>query len=102
MALAKEDSTQNLEKHLVRLATDDLENVSLDSVYLNDVNSDNLELTTLLSSSSNTESTPVSLYNGDKLIAKTAATFNNNKKASVSFTLPKNVGIIVTLLGMSQ
>lgn len=90
MALAKEDSTQSLQKHLVRLAADDLENVSLDSVYLGTIDSDNLELTTLLSSNSSTESTAVSLFNGEKLIAKTSASFGKNKQAKVSFTLPKN------------
>lgn len=90
MALAKEDSTQSLQKHLVRLAADDLENVSLDSVYLGTIHSDNLELTTLLSSNSSTESTAVSLFNGEKLIAKTSASFGKNKQAKVSFTLPKN------------
>jgi len=90
MALVKEDSIQNLEKHLVRVATEDLENVSVDSVYLSTIDSENLELTTLLSSNLDTESTAVSLFNGDQLIAKTAAKFNNNKQASVRFTLPKN------------
>ncbi|TMM57574.1 hypothetical protein FEE95_11135 [Maribacter algarum] len=90
MALAKEDSTLTIEKHVVHLAANDLENISLDSVYLNTMDSDNLELTTLLSSNLETESTAVSLFNREKLIAKTAATFNNNKKAEVSFTLPKN------------
>ncbi len=90
MGIAKEDSTLNLEKHLILLAADDLENVSIDSVYLNTMDSDNLELTTLLSSNSDTENTAVSLFNGEKLIAKTAANFNTNKQARVDFTLPKN------------
>jgi len=90
MALIREDSTQTYQKHLVRIAADELENLSLDSVYLDDIDSDKLELTTLLSSNSDVESTAVSLYNGEKLIAKTAATFNSNRQAQVNFTLPKN------------
>ncbi|MFS4491608.1 BatA domain-containing protein [Maribacter sp. 2308TA10-17] len=90
MALSKVDSTQTLEKHLVSLAVDELENISIDSVYLGAMDGNNLELIAVLSSSVDTESTPVSLFNGEKLIAKTAATFNKNKQAEVSFTLPKN------------
>jgi len=85
-----QDFSQNFEKHLVQLSPDNLENISLDSVYLNTIDSDNQELTAVLSSNSDTESTAVSLFNGDKLIAKTAANFNTNKQANVSFTLPKN------------
>lgn len=90
MAIEKQDSSQNFEKHLVRLSHDNLGNISLDSVYLNTINSDNQELTTLLSSNFDAENTAVSLFNGDRLIAKTAANFNTNKLATVSFTLPKN------------
>ena len=94
MALANTDSTQSLQKHLVPLAVDDLENVSIDSIYINTIDSDNLELTALLSSNSEKESTAVSLFNGEKLIAKTAANFSKNKQAKVSFTLPKDEVIV--------
>ncbi|MEP3210269.1 MAG: BatA domain-containing protein [Maribacter sp.] len=90
MASVKEDTAQSIQKHLVRLSAEDLENVSLDSVYMSTIASDNIELTTLISSNSDTESTAVSLFNEERLIAKTAATFNTNKLARVSFTLPKN------------
>jgi hypothetical protein len=90
MASAKEDTTQTLQKHLVHLRPEELENVSIDSVYITTSNTENTELTVLLSSSTNIESIPVSLFNEGKLIAKTAATFPKTKKAKVNFTIPKN------------
>ncbi|MFK7810972.1 MAG: BatA domain-containing protein [Maribacter sp.] len=90
MEAVKADSMQNVQKHLVRVSADDLENISIDSVYIGTMESENIELTTLLSSNSNTETTAVSLFNGEKLIAKTAANFDKNKQAKVNFTLPKN------------
>ena len=90
MALVTDDSTKTVQKHLVRINADDLENVSIDSVYFGTINANNLELSAQLSSNSDTESTAVSLFNGEKLIAKTAAIFGKNKQAIVSFSLPKN------------
>ncbi len=76
--------------HTVKLSPDSDNNVSLDSLYLIDKTSENLELAALVSSNGLTENIPVSLYNGEKLIAKTSAVFNPDKKARVNFTLPKN------------
>ncbi len=90
MASKTIDSISTVKKHLVLLDSQNSENVSLDSVFINNSGSDNIELTALLSSSFTIESIPVSLFNAEKLIAKTAASFNKNKKAKVNFTLPKN------------
>jgi len=90
MTSAKQNASPNIQKHLVRLTAGNLENVSIDSVYLNTTNSNNFELTALLSSNTNIESSPVSLFNGETLIAKTAARFNDNRKSEVMFSLPKN------------
>jgi hypothetical protein len=90
MALAKEDSLQNLRKHLVHMNSEELQNISIDSAFVASVEANTIELTALLSSSLTIESTAVSLYNAEKLIAKTSASFNTNRKAEVRFTIPKN------------
>jgi hypothetical protein len=74
----------------VKLSIEGVNNISLDSIYVKDSGTENIELTVLLSSNLKRESIPVSLFNGEKLIAKTSATFTKNKKARVDFTLPRN------------
>lgn len=69
-------------------------NIAIDSIYLIKMDTDNSELTAELSSSYPLETTAISLYNGDKLIAKTAAKFNQNQKASVRFSVDSNTSII--------
>ncbi|HUH47225.1 MAG TPA: BatA domain-containing protein [Arenibacter sp.] len=82
------DSLPPFNIHLVPSIPDERANLSLDSVYVASVSPENLNLVCILSSSKKWDDTPVSLYNGDRLIAKTAASFNGNLKAEVSFTLP--------------
>ncbi len=86
------DTTNSIEAHLVQLKPEHTNNVSLDSIYLR-ANAESPELVVLLSATGETESTPVSLFNGDQLIAKTAAVFNTDQKARVNFTLPQNTVI---------
>jgi len=90
MALAREDSLQNLQKHLVHINSEALQNISIDSAYVAAVEANTIELTALLSSNLDIESTAVSLYNDETLIAKTSASFNTNRKSEVRFTIPKN------------
>lgn len=73
--------------HLPIRATS-IENISVDSVYIDASNPLSLELVVLLSSATETENIPVSLYNGETLIAKSAAAFNPKQKAQLIFTLP--------------
>ncbi|MGB5553494.1 MAG: BatA domain-containing protein, partial [Flavobacteriaceae bacterium] len=84
------DTSNTVHTHLVRLHANDPENIAIDSVYFSSIDPENLELTAILSSSGTTESTPVSLYNDLKLIAKTSAVFNDNQVAEVKFALPAN------------
>ncbi|WP_282056040.1 BatA domain-containing protein [Maribacter luteus] len=81
----KTDST--LQKHLVKIPVTDLENITIDSCYVSKSGIDIIDITALFSASPDVERTPVSLYNNDKLIAKTAALFNNGK-SEATFTLP--------------
>ncbi len=53
-----------------------------------------LELTARLSSNAPMDALPVSLYNADTLIAKTAAIWEADRQASVLFTLPAGQSVI--------
>ncbi|WP_394748676.1 BatA domain-containing protein [Spongiimicrobium salis] len=84
------DSTTTMVEHWAQMLPDVNENIAIDTAYVEYVGLQNMELTTLLSTNATIESTPVSLYNGDQLIAKTAAVFNENRIAEVMFSLPIN------------
>ncbi|RKR13304.1 putative membrane protein (TIGR02226 family) [Maribacter vaceletii] len=90
MAAIKLDSLQKSNTNFIVKRPSNISNISIDSLYLKEVRDENLNIIAKLTSATDTESTPVSLYNNNKLIAKTAAVFNNNKKATVTFTIPKN------------
>lgn len=79
---------EDISIHHVRTIPDDLSNVSIDSAYIRDVNISTKELWVNLSSQSELETIPVSLFDKDRLIAKNAAKFDENKTAEVLFTLP--------------
>jgi hypothetical protein len=96
MASKSIDTSSYYQRHLVQLKSGDLENIALDSVYILSSSPDNIELEAILSTNTEIEDTPVSLFNTDKLIAKTSAQFVN-KKATVSFTIPYNTEINGTL-----
>ncbi|MCK0145661.1 BatA domain-containing protein [Arenibacter sp. F26102] len=82
------DSLPNINRHLVQSIPDKLVNVSIDTVFISTVSSENVNLKTILSTNNEIENTPVSLYNGEKLIAKTSAKFDENKKGEAIFTIP--------------
>ncbi|MCG2462010.1 BatA domain-containing protein [Flavobacteriaceae bacterium F89] len=84
------DSVPDYRRYLVQLSPDPLENISIDTVFLSKTGSENNELTVSLSGSTGVGTIPVSLTNGDKLIAKTSANFNGDQKAEISFSLPSN------------
>ncbi|RAV27702.1 BatA domain-containing protein [Sinomicrobium soli] len=67
------------------------DNIVLDSVYLSDTEGHSLELSVLLSKNDSTGLTlPVSLYNNDTLVAKTAATFEESNTAETLFRIPED------------
>lgn len=90
MARTTADSLTNIQKNLIQIASPELQNIAIDSVYFTNSKSENMEVTALFSSNYDLESIPVSLYNGYKLIAKTSASFSENRKGKVTFSLPKN------------
>lgn len=84
------DSLRNVNRHLVGSVPENLVNISIDTVFINSISSENLELKSILSTNTAVDNCPVSLYNGKKLIAKTSVTFNSDKKGEVVFTIPAN------------
>ena len=79
--------------YFIKPALDALQNASIDTLYLGEMNQETIELIANISSSSNMETTPVSLYSEDKLIAKTSAKLDKNNKAQVIFSIPANKSI---------
>ncbi len=84
------DTLYNMNRHMVQSVPKDLLNIAIDSAYTQTLSSENLDLTCLLTSNQKIENTPVSLYNGDNLIAKTSASFNEDNQGEVHFTIPAN------------
>ncbi|MEH6536043.1 MAG: BatA domain-containing protein [Psychroserpens sp.] len=84
---ATNDSLINLK--LVQLKPSNQSNITVDSVYVSKTTVENLELTVRINNQgAPIETLPVSLYNDDKLIAKTAV--NITDKATTNFTIPAN------------
>ncbi|NGY38097.1 hypothetical protein FQU23_011315 [Flavobacterium sp. XN-5] len=64
-------------------------NTSIDSVYINDISDNFYDITVELSHyGANLNAVPIAIYNQNKLVAKTAVNFETNKK-SINFTIPK-------------
>ncbi len=89
-AIQESDTLGNIQTFMVRLRAENLDNTVLDSAYIAEVNAATIDLSVNLTTTAALETIPVSLYNDDKLIAKTAATFDKNRKSNVVFTLPSN------------
>ncbi|MCB0383667.1 MAG: BatA domain-containing protein, partial [Psychroserpens sp.] len=81
------DSLTNIK--LVQLKPTNTSNITIDSLYISKSTVENLELTVLLKNQGEPiETLPVSLFNDDKLIAKSAVTIE--KESSTIFTIPAN------------
>lgn len=79
------DSLTNL--HLVKLTPVSENNIAIDSAFISEKNGNTLELRVILKNSgTSVENLPVSLFNSDKLIAKTSVAID--KKAETTFSLP--------------
>ncbi|OUS00900.1 hypothetical protein A9Q86_09115 [Flavobacteriales bacterium 33_180_T64] len=74
---------------LVQLKPSNQSNITIDSVYISKTTIENFELAVKIKNQGNAiETLPVSLYNDDKLIAKTAV--NIIDETTASFTIPTN------------
>ena len=82
----QQDSTVRV--NLVQLKPQDMANVSIDSAYVSNSTISNFELNVVVNQQGNSvETLPVSLYDGDNLIAKASITESDR---TASFTLPGN------------
>ncbi len=101
MASKNDNTLTRFSKHFIFEKAENIKNISIDSVFINNQSGGNIELTALMSANTPIESTPVSLFNNNKLIAKTAAIFSKNKKAKVNFTL-SNTEVIKGKIALSD
>ncbi|MCK0159480.1 BatA domain-containing protein [Allomuricauda sp. F6463D] len=79
-----------LTTHFVPMRPREIQNISIDSVFLEEGLNEQATLQVFLSGGKENEVLPISLYNDDELIAKTGATFRASGDAEVEFTIPLN------------
>jgi hypothetical protein len=78
--------------NLVQLKPVNTNNVGIDSLYISKMNASTTELKVILNGTETAfENLPVSLYNGDNLVAKSSVSNTNN--TSTTFSIPTNVKI---------
>lgn len=82
------DSVTNT--YYVPIRPREVQNVSIDSAYLENGLTEQSKLTVLLSGGLNSENLPISLYNNETLIAKSSADFNSSGAAQVEFSVQSN------------
>jgi len=80
----------NLTAHFVPMQAREIQNVSIDSVFVTDGLNEQATLQVFLSGGDEDNPLPISLYNTDELIAKAAAKFKADGDAKVEFSIPGN------------
>jgi len=86
------DPVDGLRTRVVALDPGELSNIVLDTVYIANSTPEQTELAVMLTASNpNIESVPVSLYDGSRLLAKSAALFEGKPESQVLFTLSAKV-----------
>jgi len=90
IASGKSSMDSTLAAYFVPMQPREVQNVSIDSVFVDDGLNEQAMLQVFLSGGSENEVLPISLYNNDELIAKTAAKFKSDGGAKVEFTIPVN------------
>ncbi|TVZ51470.1 BatA domain-containing protein [Dokdonia sp. Hel_I_53] len=86
--------TANLRKSYVQLTPVNSYNISIDTIYITDIKSRSFELTVQVSSlERNDVNTSVSLYNGNTLLAKGTATFEDDLTTIVTFDIENTTKI---------
>lgn len=86
----KKDTLQDIAVNLVHLKPENTNNIAIDSVYINSTVNDQIEMGVDISGLSEGQSIPVSIFNKDRLIAKTAIEFTSNQKSSTTVSLQKD------------
>jgi len=82
--------SKELNNYYIQLASSKIENIAIDSIFYSPKSNETTTIKIKLSASQDLENQPISVYNGDQLIAKTAAEFNHTKSATVTISLPEN------------
>jgi hypothetical protein len=78
---------------VVKLVPNTITNFSIDTVYIATKNSNIIQLKAKVSSyGKSSQSTPISLYNGDTLIAKTEVDFSDYHENTITFDIENNGG----------
>ncbi len=90
MASGNSSMDSTLSAYFVPMQPREVQNVSIDSVFVDDGLNEQAMLQVFLSGGNENEVLPISLYNNDELIAKTAAKFKSDGGAKVEFTIPVN------------
>lgn len=86
-------ATKDLKVHLVQMTGDTKKNIAIDSVYLGKAVNNQIELQVIVSGLENEESLPISLFDGHKLIAKTAVLSSGQQQDKIVFSIPENTAI---------
>ncbi|MFT5215247.1 MAG: hypothetical protein ACI83H_000355 [Glaciecola sp.] len=80
----------SINTNLMQLKPVNTNNVSVDSLYISKINTSNIELTVSLDGSPESlENLPLSLFNGENLVAKSAV--SSTSLNSTTFSIPNNV-----------
>ena len=87
MGNIQDDTVTHVNIHFVKPSNNEILNSSIDSVFIGTNTNESMEVVAKLSTNTSEETIPVSLFNGTKLIAKTAAKFDKDQNAEVRFTL---------------
>jgi hypothetical protein len=87
------DIPSELTLDVVKLLPNAITNFAIDTVYVASKNSNIIQLKAKVSSHGKiSQSTPISLYNGDILIAKTEVDFSENQENTITFDIENNGG----------
>ncbi|SMC52148.1 BatA domain-containing protein [Cellulophaga tyrosinoxydans] len=84
------DSVQNKNTYFVKMEPNKMANSAIDSVYIAENTGETITLSATLSTINATDNIPVAIYNGEKLISKTSAVFNETNSAKIAFTINTN------------
>ncbi len=82
-----DNQPEDIDLHLVKINPVSTNNISIDSAYITQPNANNLELHVSIGrNNGTTENVPISLYDGQELVAKTAVNLESDKEAVFSLT----------------
>ncbi|MBT0608931.1 BatA domain-containing protein [Aequorivita echinoideorum] len=84
---------ENMNVNVVQLKPVNPSNIAIDSVYIASKNSANVQLTVRISANGeDLKQTPISLFNGEKLVAKTAVDFSEKNSNTIDFEIENTEG----------